>query len=167
MKHRDPRRKTLVQARIQHGAARQNVSILDISSRGMLMQSVTPPECGAYVEIQRGRQVIVARVVWTNHQRFGVRTQDDLIFADLLQSPSGPASAQEPAQNPDPSPSHHAAQRKHSATSAAYNRSRHLSRATEFVSIAMVGAIAATMAIGAVVEALASPMLKILTALQS
>lgn len=52
--------------------------ILNISSRGMLLQAAEPPVRGTYLEIRRGALVIVARVMWSKHHRFGVKSQDKL-----------------------------------------------------------------------------------------
>ncbi|MEO8142433.1 MAG: hypothetical protein ABI617_07225 [Sphingomicrobium sp.] len=60
------------------GPVWQDTCILNISSRGMLMQAADPPVSGSYLEIRRGALVIVARVMWTKTHRFGVKTQDTL-----------------------------------------------------------------------------------------
>ncbi len=52
--------------------------ILNISSRGMMMQAADPPVRGTYLEIRRGALVIVANVMWSKSHRFGVKTQDPL-----------------------------------------------------------------------------------------
>jgi hypothetical protein len=78
MKPREPRQKVLIRARIKAGAAWHDGCILNVSSRGLLLQAADPPARGSYLEIRRGALVIVARVMWTNHHRFGVKSQDAL-----------------------------------------------------------------------------------------
>ena len=62
--------------------------ILNISSRGMLLQAASPPPRGSYLEIRRSAFVIIAKVMWTRNHRFGVRSQDvlpvDAIIADAV-----------------------------------------------------------------------------------
>ena len=52
--------------------------ILNLSSRGLMLQTDRPPERGAYLEVRRGAHVIVARVVWTEARRVGLKAQDVL-----------------------------------------------------------------------------------------
>lgn len=78
MKPREPRHKVLVRARMKVGTGWHDSCILNISSRGMLMQTADPPARGSYLEVRRGALVIVARVMWANGHRFGVKSQDVL-----------------------------------------------------------------------------------------
>ena len=78
MKPREPRHKVLVRARMKTGPEWHDTCILNISSRGMMMQAADPPMRGSYLEIRRGALVIVARVMWIKHHRFGVKSQDVL-----------------------------------------------------------------------------------------
>lgn len=78
MKPREPRLKVLVRARIKVGAGWHDGCILNVSSRGLMMQAAEPPPRGSYLEIRRGALVIVARVMWAKNHRFGVKSQDKL-----------------------------------------------------------------------------------------
>lgn len=78
MKPREPRHKVLVRARMKAGPEWHDTCILNISSRGMLLQAADPPVRGSYLEIRRGALVIVARVMWCKHHCFGVKSQDAL-----------------------------------------------------------------------------------------
>lgn len=64
-----------------------DVCILNLSSRGLMLQMAVPPRSGQFVEIRRGSHVIVARVVWSRNHRFGVRTQDSVPVASLINEP--------------------------------------------------------------------------------
>ena len=78
MKPREPRHKVLVRARIKAGAGWHDGCILNVSSRGLMLQAADPPPKGSYLEIRRGALVIVARVMWAKSHRFGVKSQDAL-----------------------------------------------------------------------------------------
>ena len=93
MKAREPRRKVVVPARLNAGPKWVDAVVLNISSRGMLVRSETPIEVGTYIDLRRGRQVIIGRAVWTNGNQFGVRTQDRIDVEALLGELSRPSSA--------------------------------------------------------------------------
>lgn len=82
-KPRDRRQRIIVPARMNAGGRELPVMILNVSQRGMLASSSTPPPRGHYVEIRKGGVVIVGRVAWSGNQVFGVRTQDDIDFLSL------------------------------------------------------------------------------------
>ena len=83
MKPRQPRKNVLVSARLSCGTSWADTSIVNVSARGMGLQTLRVPRRGTYVEIRRGHVCIVAQVVWTEGQRFGVRTQDDVDLGAL------------------------------------------------------------------------------------
>ena len=84
MKAREPRRKVLVRTRVRSGATWYDASILNISSRGMMLQAAKPPVHGSHLELRRGALIIVARVMWCESRRFGVKTQDELPIQALV-----------------------------------------------------------------------------------
>jgi hypothetical protein len=84
LKAREPRRPVFVRARMRASGALSDVCIRNISSRGMLLQAAVPPACGSYVEIFCPRHTIVARVVWTQDRRFGVRTSETMDISAVL-----------------------------------------------------------------------------------
>ena len=75
------------------GAAWHDTCILNISSRGMMMQAADPPVRGSNLEIRRGAQVIVARVMWCNARRFGIESEDILSIDALVSDVASPSSA--------------------------------------------------------------------------
>ena len=87
MKPREPRSKCLVNARMRLDDAWSDVCIRDISSRGMLLEAVSAPRRGKYVELRKGRHVVVARVVWSTDCRFGIQSQDCLNVRGILGEP--------------------------------------------------------------------------------
>jgi hypothetical protein len=94
MKPREPRHKVLVRARIKVGVGWHDGCILNVSSRGLLLQAADPPPRGSYLEIRRGALVIVARVVWTKSHRFGVKSQDALPVKSILRDVEVPATGE-------------------------------------------------------------------------
>ena len=83
MRAREPRQQVIIRARIRCGAVWGDACIRNISSRGLGLQTLAPPVQGAYVELRRGSNAIIARVVWVDGHRFGVSTQDVVSIAAL------------------------------------------------------------------------------------
>ena len=84
MKAREPRRNVMLAARMRHSNAWSDANILNISSRGLALHSVSPPLRGTYVEVRRGAHTVVGRVIWANAYRFGVCAQDRLAIDSLI-----------------------------------------------------------------------------------
>lgn len=150
----------MIQARMRAGASWSDACILNLSSRGMLLRAENSPSRGSYLEIRRGSYVIVARVVWSNSGRIGVRTQDVVPADELISDPdrapakfgsSGNVLAERRAA-PRPSADRHEA-------------SRSQGRAMEYCLFLFLGGAAAITALGAVEQLLAEPLAVVETAL--
>lgn len=157
MKTREQRRKVVVPARMQAGGRWSDACILNVSSRGLLLHSSSAPSAGSYLEIRRGQHVMVARVVWTEAERFGVQNQDrlpvDAIVRDL---PSiGSATSKESGF----------VERRRRPRER-HERSRQAGRWLEYAAFAIGGMIAASTAYGAVSTAIARPMAQLSTVLR-
>lgn len=72
------------------GASWSDTCILNMSSRGLMAQAAVALERGSYTEIRRGRHVIVARVVWSNGHRIGLRAQDCLPIDSIVADEAAP-----------------------------------------------------------------------------
>ena len=164
LKPRETRRRALVKGRLRHGASWRDVSILNISTRGLLLHSAAPPSRGTYVEVHRGRQAIVARVIWSKDQRFGVQTQDRLNIDDLVAETN--PSAVEGVGSPQPTPfvERRSPGRK-TGPREAHERSKRVSRAIEFVCVATFITGLGFIGLAAVGNALGGPLSEVLTAL--
>jgi len=156
VKPREKRQSVIIKARMRSGASWNQVSILNLSIRGLAIQVAKPPERGSYVEICRGSHVIVARVMWAEGHRAGLRSQDAIFVREIVnegfypQRRIGPASVQ-PVER-----------RQGLRTFARrYERSRLAGRAMEFGSLAIVAGAIAVMAFGTIEYALARPMSRI------
>ena len=83
-KPREDRRPVTVPARLRSETGWSDVTIANVSSRGMLLRCVAPPPQRAYIEVRHQGVCIVGQIVWINGARCGVRTQDLVDVAGLL-----------------------------------------------------------------------------------
>ncbi|MEA3080748.1 MAG: hypothetical protein QOD54_416 [Sphingomonadales bacterium] len=81
---RELRRRVVARARVWSGSQWSDVCILNVSSRGLLIQTSRPVAERSTVEILRGDHVIVARVMWSNAGRSGLRSEQQLPVEDIL-----------------------------------------------------------------------------------
>ena len=96
-KPRAPRVKVVLPARMKDQRGWHDVRILNISSSGLMARSVAAPSRGSYLELRRGCHVIVARVVWSNGQQFGLQSQSRLVPSDIIGDKVAGLSAPAPA----------------------------------------------------------------------
>ena len=78
-------------ARLRHGSSWSDACILNVSSRGLLIHTGRPISTGTIVEVRRGQHVIVARVIWRDGGRAGLRAENRVPvehIATLGQSPA-------------------------------------------------------------------------------
>jgi len=80
-----------VPARLRHGVSWSDACILNVSSRGLMIHTGRPVARGAQVELRRGDHVIVARVVWREGGRAGLRSDDRLPIEDIVTLGKSPA----------------------------------------------------------------------------
>lgn len=143
------RRWVVLPARMLLGSSWSDACILNISARGLLIQSGRSTPQGSVVELRRGDHVIVARVVWRLGLRAGLRAEGALPVEEILtlgQSPSLQLTAS----------MRRAAERRQRARTE--DESRHRARAFEFVSVVVIAACFGAMAFSMVERALARPM---------
>jgi hypothetical protein len=92
LKAREERRNTFLRARLRTEHGWTDVTIGNVSSRGLMLQSVEPLQRNCFVEIRHGSACIVGRIVWARGPKCGVRTQDKVDVAGLLsRAPQKPA----------------------------------------------------------------------------
>ena len=65
------------------GTSWHDVCIVNCSLHGLGIQAAQAPTRGTYVEIRRGKQVIIARVAWCKGHRAGLRSQDPIFVGAL------------------------------------------------------------------------------------
>ena len=88
-KNREWRRSVLVKARIKSADGWRDASILNVSSRGLMIYSACCSNPGNEVELRGGDQVIRARVMWRKGQRAGLRTDSVLPVIDIINLAEG------------------------------------------------------------------------------
>lgn len=136
MKRREPRLPVLINARMRVTVSWADVSIRNISSRGMMLEMPAPPPRGTYIEIARGPLRITARVVWTEGSRCGLQTRERIDLGSLAHGREPEPAAEAYAPSPSAAPRRRVDQ----------NVARNQARATEFAVIllfagALIGAL--------------------------
>ncbi len=81
---RELRRRVVARARVRTGAQWGDACILNVSSRGLLIQTARPVPEGSTVEILRGDHLMTAKVVWSAAGRSGLRSEERLPVEDIL-----------------------------------------------------------------------------------
>ena len=153
-RNREPRRPVLIRARMRLGSRWDDLCILNLSSRGLMARMKSPPAPGSFVEVRRGQHVIVARVVWTDDQKFGAHTQDSLPVGNLIADEPSALAERRTHARPHPG----SAKRARPRLDDRHAASRNLSRLLEYAFFMLVGISAAIGASASIQEAFASPM---------
>ena len=153
LKPRELRRRVVVPARLRHGASWSDACILNISSRGLMIHSGRPLAQGAMVELRRGDHVIIARVMWRDGARAGLKAEDRVPVEEIIVLGRSPAYRLTAA----------AGERRRQPRSE--DRSRLRGRAFEFASIVIVGVSLAAAGFAMIEQAFTRPLALIATAL--
>lgn len=158
MRKREDRRRVVISSRMRCGSRWRDVRTFNVSSRGLGLSTAAPPEAGTYVEIRRGRHVIVARVVWTDGLRFGVHTQDQVPIDALIKDPDSPGAPAAATANCAARTERRRAPR---SLLRRYDRSRALGRTLEFAFVGILGASAALLGFDLVKQVFESPLAEV------
>ena len=136
------------------GASWSDVCIRNMSSRGLLIETASPPARGTYVEIRRGSDLIVAQSVWVGDRRCGLRAQGRLAVDAFL---GGSGHISSPCVYAVAQPGKE--RRSHSRTIATrHEQNRMLSRISEFAFAVLVGGTLASFAAASIQAAFARPL---------
>jgi hypothetical protein len=141
------RKQVYVLARMRSGAVWSDILIKSMSGRGLSAEAANPPTPLTYVEIRRGTQTVVGRVIWVEDSRFGVGSQDD-IDADAIVNEPRLATRPKASSAAD---AVHADRRRDPTREVARQlasgaeRSRRLSAAMQFTVMVGLGATAAAL----------------------
>ena len=154
MKPREDRRKVMVTARMRAGTAWTDVCILNLSTRGIGAHADCPPPVGTYLEVRRGPNVIVARVVWARQQRFGARCQDSISVETLLSDQPAATSRGTGERRASPRP-----------IAVRLDASRQSARTIEFAGFVIAAASAAVAGLASVQHILAKPLAAAMSAI--
>jgi len=88
---RELRRRVILPALVRSDGGWGNASILNISSRGFLIQASRPTPKGSKVELRHGGLVIQARVVWRDGARAGLAVESRVPVEEILSLGQAPA----------------------------------------------------------------------------
>lgn len=156
-----------IPSRMRSGAEWMDACIRNVSSRGLLLESENPPAPGTYVDLRRGSQIVIGRVVWRKDRLFGVRAQDRIEIDALLNEPrlARPAAKPETTAKPERRSKSRADTDRDVARQL--ERSRQLSSAIQFAFIAVAGISASSIIAAEAYKVLIQPIAKIDAALSS
>jgi len=93
VKPRETRQTIKVNARMKSADGWQDVAIQNVSAHGMRISVAMPPRRGAYIEVRRASQIIVARAMWVQGNDCGLRTQDQVDIPALINPAAARAEA--------------------------------------------------------------------------
>lgn len=147
---RELRRRVILPARLQSGAGWSDTCILNLSSRGMMIQSPRPMPPGSFVQLRRGDHVIAAKVVWRDGTRLGLQSEDRVPVEEII-SLSGASSLRLVASG-ETLPERRKKKRND------FEQARAKGRALEFAATIAAATVFATCAWGLAHEAFAKPI---------
>jgi hypothetical protein len=84
-KPREQRRSVFVTCRLRGDRGWSDVTICNLSDHGLMARCSDPPPRGAFVELRKGAVTIVGQVRWARDEHIGVRTQDVIDVASVLE----------------------------------------------------------------------------------
>jgi len=154
---RELRRRVVLPARLRSGNSWNDVCILNISSRGLMIQASRTAEPGATVELTRGAYVISATVMWREGPRAGLQVEGQIPVDDIL------TLSKEPGLQLTAVDSRLVEQRPKAAS---HEQSRLQARLFEFAGVAVIAGALCIAALAMLEEAFARPMAAIETALR-
>jgi hypothetical protein len=147
---------------MRNGAGWHDVTICNVSSRGLMAKTPSPPQRGDFIEVRRNHVCIVGQVRWVYGTEFGLRTQDRIDIRNLC-SPT----AAKPAETAEAERRTAPRQTEPSSPEATAERSRMFARLFDhaiIVGCVVVVGVLLSQTIGSI---LATPLEKATKALQS
>ena len=146
----------MLRARVRAEGGWSNACVLNVSSRGLCIDSGRMAAQGSIVELWHGDHLIVAQVVWSKGTRAGLQAESQVPIEDIVtlsQSPRLQLTAAEwPRTDRRQKPRTH-------------EESRLKSRAIEFASVAVIAASLAATLFSMVEQAFARPLALVQSAL--
>jgi hypothetical protein len=147
---------------MRSGVSWHDVCILNLSRRGLGIQAAEPPQRGAYVEIRRGKHVIVARVMWTRGHRAGLHSQSLIFVRSLVRDEPANDGGRQAQAYPEVE-----RRREPRAIRQRYDRSRLAGRAFEFACVGLAASALGLTIVATVEQALARPIAQVRAALDA
>jgi len=163
-KPREERRTISLNVRLRFDDGWRDVTIGNVSSRGLMLRGPALPQRGTFIEVRHHGLYIVGRVIWSRGFRAGVRTQDLVDVPALIGSPTAKIRKAGLERRQVYRPPRKRVPALPSADRA--EASRRFARIFEWSVIAAGGALLAFGAADAAFSALEAPMQKARAALQ-
>ena len=153
---REQRRTVALTARLRSDDGWYDVTIGNVSSRGMMLRGRALPAKGEFIEIRQRSVVVIGRVVWSQGASCGVRTQDKVDIPALL----SPSATRPPAANLERRRAPRPAKMTHPGVAIARRAeaSRRFARIFDWSIVAVGGALLAAALTDAAYSALRQPM---------
>jgi len=146
MKPREPRKRVKTPARMRTEAGWSDVTIRDISSRGLGLRCSRAPRRGDYIELCRHHHKLVGRVMWSEGETFGVLLSEPIVVDHLLSSACARAKSAERRLRPRAGGSLQQAANQRVALVSMAQSSQHASRLMNFAAVAAIACIGAVLA---------------------
>jgi hypothetical protein len=89
---REERRRVMLPARLRSQSGWSDACILNVSAHGLLIYSNGAAQPGNFVEVRRGGQLVIARVVWRRNQRIGLCSPDTIHVDDIISTDEAQAA---------------------------------------------------------------------------
>jgi hypothetical protein len=80
----EDRTKAIIAAQMRADSGDQEVTVIDVSTRGLLLACDEPPARGAFVELVISGHRIAGQVKWSGSRRFGVSLRERISVIGLL-----------------------------------------------------------------------------------
>lgn len=162
-KARETRHTVLIPARMHSGASWSDVVIHNLSANGALIACDDAPERGSYVDIRRGRQTIIGRVVWQKGRFFGIRARETIDINTITNEPrlaGKPKAANKPEAGQERRA--HARMNADADVARRLEQSRRRSSALQFMVFAVAAFSIAAFAAVQVKEVLSRPLSRVI-----
>lgn len=88
----EPRTRMSLAARLRCGQGERAMTVIDLSTRGLLGMVSDPPRRGEFVEVRIGGNSLIGHVRWRAGGRFGVVLRERISVAALLGGGEAPAA---------------------------------------------------------------------------
>jgi hypothetical protein len=151
----------MIRARMRATDEWRDITICNVSSRGLMAKCAPPPAKGTYIEIGRGGVCVIGRVMWAQGARFGVRAQDRIDIPGLI-ADTAPAR---PGQDRRTQPRDRPATLRKADIAAKADTSRHFARTLDWAAIAVAALLAGWLVVETASYALQAPMAEARSAL--
>jgi hypothetical protein len=92
LRTREERRRVMLPARLRSQSGWSDACILNVSEHGLLIYSNGAAHPGSFVEVRRGGQLVIARVVWRRNQRIGLCSPDTIHVDDIISTSEAQAA---------------------------------------------------------------------------